>query len=44
MIGLIIGGRVHHESCARKTTPLSTTPALGGLTSEFPIDPGQGLG
>ena len=42
--GWAIGGMVHRKSSTRRVTHLSTIMAFSGLTSEFPWDPGQGLG
>lgn len=44
MIGWITVGRVHLKSSARKVTHQITVQVLGGLTLEFPWDPGEGLG
>ena len=40
MFGWTLGGRVQRESSDRKVTHPSTIQALGGLTAEFPWDPG----
>ena len=44
MIGWTLCGRVDWKSSARNVTHPSTIPAVDDLTSEFPLNPGKGLG